>query len=177
MASVQEIVILHSGRINDSKIWFAPNIPSNKLEGAINSYAQRVSSAEILMLVDNTIWGGCGDGMLITPEKLYAHDMGNSSKVMSISDIKSVNVVGSFAPELIINGSKFVTFNCIDIHSKSNHVNICLLINELSAAHASIGTPNALSHNSCGVTSPQECSGCGARFWKIGVCEYCGQKS
>ena len=176
MPSVEEAVARHGLGIKDSKIWFAPNIPANKLQGASRSYAQSVSPGEVLMLVDNTIWGGCGDGMLITRDRLYAHDMASSAKVMSISEIKTVNVVGAFAPELFINGSKFVTFNCIDIHGESNHVKICLLVTELgSGALPSVAV--APTSPSIGmVLEVQECPGCGATVRGLTVCSYCGRK-
>ncbi len=176
MPSVEEIVARHGAGIKDSKIWFTPNIPANKLQGALRSYAQAVSPGEVLMLVDNTIWGGCGDGMLVTRDRLYAHDMASSAKVMSISEIKTVNVVGAFAPELWINGSKYVTFNCIDIHGESNHVKICLLVTELgSGASPSVAAAPALP--SVGMVSEvQECPGCGATVRGLAVCSYCGRK-
>lgn len=107
MPSNEEIIARHGAGIQDPKIWFAPNIPAKKLQGAIHSYAQTVYPDDVLMLVDNTIWGGCGDGMLITRDRLYAHDIAESGKVMGISEIKTVNVIGGFAPELFINASKF----------------------------------------------------------------------
>lgn len=176
MPSVEEIVARHGAGIKDSKIWFAPNIPANKLQGALRSYAQAVPPGEVLMLVDNTIWGGCGDGMLITRDRLYAHDMASSAKTIGIAEIKTANVVGAFAPELIINGSKFVTFNCIDIHGESNHVKICLLVTELgSAAPQPVVAAPALP--SVGMVSEvQECPGCGATVRGLAVCSYCGRK-
>jgi hypothetical protein len=176
MPSVEEIVARHGAGIKDSKIWFAPNIPANKLQGALRSYAQAVSPNDVLMLVDNTIWGGCGDGMMITRDRLYAHDMASSVKTMSISEIKTANVVGAFAPELWINGSKFVTFNCIDIHGESNHVKICLLVTELgSGASPSVAAAPALPGAGM-VSEVQECPGCGATVRGLAVCSYCGRK-
>lgn len=177
MPSVEEIVARHGAGIKDSKIWFAPNIPANKLQGALRSYAPAVSPGEVLMLLDDTMWGGCADGMLITKDRLYAHDIADSSKVMAISEIKTVNLVGGvFSQELFINGSKFVTFNCIDIHGESNHVKICLLVTELgSGASPSVAATSALP--SVGMVSEvQECPGCGATVRGLAVCSYCGRK-
>lgn len=176
MASVEDIVARHGTGINDSKIWFAPNIPSSKLQGALRAYAPAVSPGEVLMLVDNTIWGGCSDGMLITRERLYAHDMTDSPRIMPIAEVKMVNVVGSFAPELFVNGNKFVTFNCIDIHKESNHVKICLLVSELASNSDASEVRPPPSPKVASVSALQACPGCGAGVQGLAVCSYCGRQ-
>ena len=139
MASVEEIVARHAGLIQDPKIWFAPRIPAAKVQGAIRSYAPGVAADAVLVLVDNTVWGGCGDGMLVTREHLYAHDMMEAPRTLRISEIKTANVIGAFAPELFVNGSKFVTLNVIDIHGQSNHVKLCQLVLDLASWWGIIG--------------------------------------
>ncbi len=114
--------------------------------------------------------------MLITRDRLYAHDIMESAKVIGISEIKTVNVVGAFAPELFVNGNKFVTFNCIDIHGQSNHVKICLLVTELASGSIT-SESNATALPSVGMVSEvQECPGCGATVRGLAVCGYCGRK-
>jgi hypothetical protein len=131
MPSVEEIVARHGAGIKDSKIWFAPNIPANKLQGALRSYAQTVSPSEVLMLLDNTMWGGCADGMLITGNRLYAHDIAGSSQTLQVSEIRNSSLVqGVFSRDLYINGSKFVEINMIDA---ANCAKVCLLIAELGS--------------------------------------------
>lgn len=176
MASVEEIVATHAGLIQDSKIWFAPNIPSNKLQGAINSYARGVPASDILMLVDNTIFGGAGDGMIITRDRLHAHDLGDPPQTINISEIRNANVIGTFGPKMFINGNKFVTFNCIDIHDKANHLKICHLVTDLSSGVASCSAPAIPPPGGVGISVSQECPGCGAQVRNRGVCEYCGRK-
>jgi hypothetical protein len=108
--SVEEIVARHGAGIKDSRIWFAPNIPAKKLQGAIRSYASGVSPGDVLMLLDNTCWGGCGDGMLITRDRLYGHDVLESPKVIRISEIKTADTGGFFGRGVFINGSKLTPF-------------------------------------------------------------------
>jgi hypothetical protein len=84
--------------------------------------------------VDNTFWGGCGDGMLITRDRLYAHDMGESPKVMKISEIKTVNISsGFFSNGLIINDIKFTTFNLPNTQSRTK---LYRLVTELASGQA-----------------------------------------
>ena len=130
-SSVAEVVARHGLGIKDSKIWFAPNIPANKLQTAIRSYAQAVLPGDVLMLVDNTFWGGGADGMLITKQKLYTHDMKESPKEIAIAEIKTVSVSDGFvARQLLINDNKFATFNMLD---KANDTKICKLLTELAS--------------------------------------------
>jgi len=50
----------------DGKIFFHPRIPLSKLQGAIYGYMDGVRPEEILILVDNTVFGGAKEGIAIT---------------------------------------------------------------------------------------------------------------
>ena len=187
MPSNEEIIARHGAGIQDSKIWFTPNIPAKKLQGAIHAYAQTVYPDDVLMLVDNTIWGGCGDGMLITRDRLYAHDYGKSGKVVGIAEIRTVNVTGAFAAvlsyaaKLFINGNKFVTLNCIEIwpgrrYNQSNHVKICRLVTELASGFITPGSTATVFSSFGMVSEAQECPGCGAVVRGLAVCSYCSRR-
>ena len=172
MPSVEEIVAKHRARIKDPAIWFTPNIPPKKLQGAIRSYAQAVSPGDVLMLVDNTVFGGCGDGMLITRDGLYAHYIGGP-KAISIQLIKTVNVVDE---DLFINGSKFANLLLVDTGGQANHVKICWLVTELASGTVST-PPLVIAQPSGGIVSEvQECLGCGAAVRGLVVCVYCGRR-
>jgi hypothetical protein len=84
------------------------------------------------MLLDNTLWGGCGDGMLITGDRVYSRVTGESPKVMRISEIKTVDAGGSFGRGVFINSSKFTPLQMTD---KPNDIKICLLIAELASCY------------------------------------------
>lgn len=172
MSDVAAAVAGHRSLIIDPRIWFAPGIPLAKAQGAIRSYAGGVAVEQILLLVDNTVWGGCGDGMMITSEHIHAHDMMDDCRCIPIREVKTVSVVGSFAPELMINGTKFVTFNCIDIHEKHNHEKLGALVMDL----ARLSKPDAVPSQSGGVSpgmDVRECPGCGAPREGMGACIYC----
>jgi len=174
MPSVEEIVVRHRAGIKDSKIWFASNISANKLQGALRSYAPAALPGEVLMLLDNTLWGGCADGMLITGNRLYAHDIAGSSQTLQVSEIRNASLVQEvFTKDLYINGSKFVEINMVDA---ANYAKVCLLIAELgSGASPSVTAAPALP--SVGMVSEvQECPGCGATVRGLAVCSYCGRK-
>lgn len=60
------------------RMYVAPNIPLKKLSGAISSYANDVDIDEVLLLVDDTIWGGAGDGVLVLENRVIFKELGDS---------------------------------------------------------------------------------------------------
>lgn len=49
-----------------TKIYISPNTPSLKLDNALNSYARKANSEDILLLVDITLFGSAKDGFILT---------------------------------------------------------------------------------------------------------------
>lgn len=56
---------------NFDNIYIRPNIPSKKLNAALKSYANRVSPEDVLILADDTVFGGSKEGFIITPTSLH----------------------------------------------------------------------------------------------------------
>ena len=169
MPSIEEIVEKHSRLIYDERVWFSPRIPAAKVQGAIGSYGPGVAAVDVLVLVDNTVWGGCANGMLVTREYLYARDIMGSPRTFKISEIKTANLIDD--DELFVNGNQFVNLNITD-----SQVKLCQLVLELACGVGKSGggadplpaVPVRLG--------PQECPGCGAALGYGGVCLYCGRK-
>ena len=63
------------GRIDDSNVYVAPNIPYDKLKNAIEAYAPCLDPDDVLLLFDDTAFGGARDGMLITYDSVYSHEI------------------------------------------------------------------------------------------------------
>lgn len=61
--------------INDNHVYVAPNIPYDKLKNAIEAYAPLLEPDDVLVLFDDTAWGGARDGMLITYDCVYSHEI------------------------------------------------------------------------------------------------------
>lgn len=61
--------------INDNHVYVAPNIPYDKLTNAIEAYASYLDPDDVLVLFDDTAFGGARDGMLITQDCVYSHDI------------------------------------------------------------------------------------------------------
>jgi len=54
-----------------SSVWFLNDIPRKKLDGAIRSYAKTVNPERVFALHDSTIFGGAGEGFLVTDAAFY----------------------------------------------------------------------------------------------------------
>ncbi|WP_346796053.1 hypothetical protein R5M92_11325 [Halomonas sp. Bachu 37] len=56
------------------KVFVKPKIPAKKLLNAL-SYAPGVNPDEVLILVDDTVFGGAKDGFLVTREAIFCHEI------------------------------------------------------------------------------------------------------
>ncbi|MDR1037111.1 MAG: hypothetical protein LBT40_11235 [Deltaproteobacteria bacterium] len=50
----------------------SPKIPPMKLKSAMESYAKGVREIDVLFQIDDTVFGGAGDGLMATREKVYS---------------------------------------------------------------------------------------------------------
>ena len=96
--------------LEDDKIYVAPNIPSKKLQGAINSYAKNVKAEEIICLIDDTTFGSAKSGMVITSDCLYAKEDFESAVKVKLDIVDNFSIEnGILETKLFVNGKKFVS--------------------------------------------------------------------
>src|SRR5689334_311528 len=91
-AQVKEIVKKYKEKIRDSCIFFAPNIPIDKQKHALKSYADEAVFEDILLLIDDTLFGSAKDGLLLTDQKIYTHSLLETPFNFTLSAIESVRV-------------------------------------------------------------------------------------
>ncbi len=91
----EEILAPYTDQLKSDKIYFAPDIPRRKAVNAIKSYAGGLSPHDILILIDNSVFGGAKSGMLITANKVYFHDFGSVRKCFKLSAIKKLKYHGT----------------------------------------------------------------------------------
>ncbi len=90
---IKKIVERYSAKINDPKIFFAPNIPEKKLRNAIKAYAPLEEGEQPLLLIDDTVWGGAKEGVLLSDRKLYIHGIWQKPQVVALNEITSIKFV------------------------------------------------------------------------------------
>jgi hypothetical protein len=75
----------------DSHLSLAEAIPPDKLANAIAAYAPRVSPKDVLLFFDNTVFGGAKDGLLLTADAVYWHNISSKPGQLSYTDIQNVD--------------------------------------------------------------------------------------
>ena len=94
------------------KVFYAESIPEKKLQAAINEYARGVSADEVLLLVDDTIFGSATDGFLLTSDEICSHQMSRDPQMMRFEDIHSATAVPQkYGVELRLNDLPFITIS------------------------------------------------------------------
>ena len=75
----------------DSYLYLGETIPPDKLANAISAYAPRVSPKDVLLLFDNTVFGGAKDGLLLAGDAVYWHNIGSQPGKISYTDIQNAD--------------------------------------------------------------------------------------
>jgi hypothetical protein len=72
------------------QIYSAPNFPARKLANVLKTYAEGVIANDVLLLFDNTVFGGAKEGFLMTDEALYWHNMKSPFKTLKFTALDHV---------------------------------------------------------------------------------------
>jgi len=94
------------------KVFIEGDIPDKKLSNAIEAYAQTAKKQDVLLLVDDTVFGSAKDGFLVTSTAIYAHQMGVGPRHISFDEISSVSAEKQkFGVELRVNGLRLLVIS------------------------------------------------------------------
>jgi hypothetical protein len=84
-------------------------IPAAKLANAIVAYAPSVSPQDVLLLFDNTVFGGAKDGLLLSGDAVYWHNISTTPGKTRYADIQNVEFLKSTsffaAAKVLVNGN------------------------------------------------------------------------
>jgi len=106
--NIEKIVKRYEAQIEDTKIFFHPNIPPKKLSNALDSYAEGLKEEDVLVLIDNTVFGKAKNGALLTSKVLYSHNTGEEPQYIELNKIKTIKLKEGFGNDIYINGLKFL---------------------------------------------------------------------
>lgn len=76
--------------ISSSRVFFAPDIPKNKLEGAMARYGHGLDWSDVVVLIDDTIFGGAKEGGLITQYEMRVQEKGKSVTRIEYDQIQTL---------------------------------------------------------------------------------------
>jgi hypothetical protein len=105
---IRRIVKEYSAITIHNKFHFWPNIPRKKLDNVLKSYAEGVQPSQVLLLVDNTVFGSAKDGAVLTPNQMIAHNPMEDPVRISLKDIKRVSLAEGLVSNIHINDSRFL---------------------------------------------------------------------
>lgn len=97
---------------NFEHVHIRPRIPRRKLEGAIAAYAPTVPPEAVLLLIDDTVFGGAADGMMVTTQGIHSKQMMDSPRYLAWESIRTVEP----GPKgrVMVNGYEFFRGHIVD---------------------------------------------------------------
>ena len=93
------------------RMYLSPNIPLKKLSGALENYGAELRPADVVLLVDDTIFGGGGDGVLVTEDALYLKLLGSDRRVFPLQALQTLQTTKK---ALYLDGRKLIQLNMPD---------------------------------------------------------------
>lgn len=78
-------------KITSDRIFFHPNIPAKKLAGATSGYATGIEPQNILILIDDTVFGSGKDGVVVTSDRLIFKQKFDSAISFRLADIRQIS--------------------------------------------------------------------------------------
>jgi hypothetical protein len=94
----------------DPAIFLTPQIPMNKILGAMSYLPPKTKPEEVLLLVDETVFGQGKNGLCLTTQGIYFKEAFANPNTYPMKAITSVGyVMGMLSKQLVINGTVKVT--------------------------------------------------------------------
>lgn len=88
-------------KVRDNSVFFYPEIPEKKMLNAIQKYAPSVELEDVLVLVDDTVFGSANEGFLITKDLICANQKMEKPIKFEFEKIKNVTFVGGLMSQKI----------------------------------------------------------------------------
>ncbi|WP_224970430.1 J domain-containing protein [Acinetobacter oleivorans] len=96
-------------------IYFAPVIPNKKLQGAMSYLPHGVSPNEVLVLIDDTVFGSAKVGMCLTAKGLFYKASFEDEQAYLFEHIQKVEAdIGMVTSSILINGQDELSFSQLD---------------------------------------------------------------
>jgi len=114
---VNMIVRDYSTKIKDRNVFFAPEIPSGKLRNAVKAFAPGFAEKDVLVLVDDTIFGSAKKGALLTEDTLYVQNQLAKPQSIALADIHGVTLTLDDRTTLSVDDPEFRSTITLDEES------------------------------------------------------------
>jgi hypothetical protein len=112
----------------DSNVFVHPRIPRDKLSGAMSTFVDRsVDPNDIVLLLDDTIFGSAKDGLVLTETTLYIREKFCEPAEYDFADISSISLRSEFLANVLYIDD--VRVAALSQPSKDTLIALCLIIN------------------------------------------------
>jgi len=96
-------------------IYFAPAIPNKKLQGAMSYLPRGVSPNDVLMLIDDTVFGSAKVGMCLTAKGIFYKESFEDEQAYPFEHIQRIEAdIGILTSSILINGHDELNFSQLD---------------------------------------------------------------
>ncbi len=171
---VEPVIAQCSPLFRGDRVFIAPNIPPRKLNGALSTYGLGFGAkpADVLLLVDDTLFGSAGDGFMVTRTHLLAHDIATTPVGFELASLRFfVFNRGLVKVDVVVNGVHFVTLSCVEKDERQGLERMLQMLVE-AVVGAGAEAPAPARQTSAG---PWNCPNCGASATGDDLCcAYCG---
>jgi len=90
------------------RVFVVPNIPRKKLQGALDSYGERLRAQDVVVLIDDTVFGGAREGVLITETQIRGKAKFERAEIRLLGCLKEITAHGA---HIRIHGEPFITLS------------------------------------------------------------------
>ncbi len=88
------------------RVFVAPNIPRKKLQGALDSYGKRLQAQDVVVLIDDTVFGGAREGVLITETQIRCKAKFEQTEIRLLGCLSEITAHDA---HIRIHGEPFIT--------------------------------------------------------------------
>ncbi|MDO7494875.1 molecular chaperone DnaJ [Acinetobacter baumannii] len=100
---------------SSDNIYFAPVIPNKKLQGAMSYLPHGVNPKDVLILIDDTVFGSAKVGMCLTAKGLFYKASFEDEQAYLFEHIQQVEAdIGMITSSILINGQDELSFSQLD---------------------------------------------------------------
>ncbi|UKE51173.1 DnaJ domain-containing protein [Xanthomonas translucens] len=90
------------------RVFVSPHIPRKKLGGAIQSYGEGIRPKDVVALIDDTLFGGAREGILITESEIRFKGAFQSVDTRLLGCLEEISAEGKY---VYINGERYAELN------------------------------------------------------------------
>ncbi len=112
----RKVIERYSSRLQGKRVFSTPSIPEKRVRNACNSYVSLHRDEEIMLLIDDTVFGSGKNGLTITNSRIHLLPQSGRREVFTYDEIREINYDGY--REMWLNGSPFYHHNYLETGAK-----------------------------------------------------------